>query len=68
MQFGTLYGSKSSAYLWSVEEASSVLGGLTETITFLRRSLRIERNRYGKENKAVENEGVEQCRHGEEKY
>ena len=53
-------------YLWSVEEASSVLGGLTETTTFLRRSLRIERNRYKKENEAVESGGVEIWRQREE--
>ena len=50
MQF-TLLPCKSLAYLWSVEEASSVLGGLTDSTTFLRRSLKTERNRYRKENK-----------------
>ena len=61
----TTYPSKSAAYLWSVEEASSVPGGLTETITFLRRSLKIERNRCRKENKTVENGGVKQWRQGD---
>ena len=36
-----------------------MLGGLTETMTFLRRSLKKERNRYRKENRIVERRGVD---------